>query len=321
MVVVILDREKNYKMYKELFQEYKIPSQVITSRNAFSFNASKASNILRQINSKIGGDLFNLKFPEVMDSMRTMLIGIDVCHSGPNSVVGLACSINKEMSQYYSEYLVQKKGQEIVEDQMREALKKAIEGFADNHKGMLPTNYIIYRDGVGDAMRSQVLQKEVTQFKEVFSEIYNKVEFAPKVTLVVVNKRITQRFFIQDQNGQLMNPPSGCIVDKGLVENSGSEDKPDEGFDFFITPSSTTQGCVLPTHMHVTLNESHMKKIELQQLTYALCHYYFNWAGSIKVPAPCQYAHKIADFYVSSGLARSKKGGYGNKGKPGVNQE
>lgn len=154
MVVVILDREKNYKMYKELFQEYKIPSQVITSRNAFSFNASKASNILRQINSKIGGDLFNLKFPEVMDSMRTMLIGIDVCHSGPNSVVGLACSINKEMSQYYSEYLVQKKGQEIVEDQMREALKKAIEGFAENHRGMLPTNYIIYRDGVGDAMRS-----------------------------------------------------------------------------------------------------------------------------------------------------------------------
>lgn len=165
------------------------------------------------------------------------------------------------------------------------------------------------------------MQKEVTQFKEVFSEIYNKVEFAPKVTLVVVNKRITQRFFIQDQNGQLMNPPSGCIVDRGLVENSGSEDKPDEGFDFFITPSSTTQGCVLPTHMHVTLNESHMKKIELQQLTYALCHYYFNWAGSIKVPAPCQYAHKIADFYVSSGLARNRKGGYGNKGKPGVNQE
>ena len=47
MVVVILGNENNYKMYKELFQEYKIPSQVITSKNAFSFNASKASNILR----------------------------------------------------------------------------------------------------------------------------------------------------------------------------------------------------------------------------------------------------------------------------------
>ena len=47
MVVVILGNENNYKMYKELFQEYNIPSQVITARNSQSFNPSKASNILR----------------------------------------------------------------------------------------------------------------------------------------------------------------------------------------------------------------------------------------------------------------------------------
>lgn len=28
-----------------------------------------------------------------------------------------------------------------------------------------------------------------------------------------------------------------------------------------------------------------------------MCHYYFNWAGPIKVPAPCMYAHKIAELY------------------------
>jgi hypothetical protein len=106
MIVYVLGRENQYPMFKEICQEYKVPSQVITVRNALSFNPSKASNILRQINSKIGGDLFHLKFPASMESMRTMLIGIDVCHSGPNSIVGLACSINKEMSQYYSTYLV-----------------------------------------------------------------------------------------------------------------------------------------------------------------------------------------------------------------------
>ena len=26
-----------------------------------------------------------------------------------------------------------------------------------------------------------------------------------------------------------------------------------------------------------------------------MCHYYYNWAGPIKVPAPCMYAHKIAE--------------------------
>ena len=109
-------------------------------------------------------------------------------------------------------------------------------------------------------------------------------------------------------------------MDKGLVENSGSETTPDEGFDFFITPSGANQGCVLPTHMHVPLNESSLKKIEIQHLTFALCHYYFNWAGAIKVPAPCQYAHKIADFYVSSGLARKSKGNNGKKGGVNANQ-
>ncbi len=165
IVVVVLGQENNYKMYKELFHEFKIPSQVVTTRNGFKFNMSKASNILRQINSKIEGDLFHLQFPKAMDNMRTMLIGIDVCHAGPNSVVGFAASTNKELSQYYSEYLVQRKGQEIVDAQLKDSLKKAIDVFASHHKRMLPTNLIIFRDGVGDAQRDQVIDKELTQFR------------------------------------------------------------------------------------------------------------------------------------------------------------
>ena len=110
----------------------------------------------------MGGDLYEMKFPDVMDTMRTMLIGIDVCHAGPQSIVGFAASTNKEMSQYYSEYIVQKKGQEIVETRMRDSLKKAIEVFQSKNSGQMPTDFIIYRDGVGDAQREQILQKEVT---------------------------------------------------------------------------------------------------------------------------------------------------------------
>lgn len=110
VVLVVLSHENNYKMYKELFQEYKVPSQVVTVRNGAKFNMSKASNILRQINSKVGGDLFTMKFPAVLDTIKPMLIGIDVCHSGPSSIVGFAASINPELSQYFSEFIVQPKG-------------------------------------------------------------------------------------------------------------------------------------------------------------------------------------------------------------------
>ena len=83
MCVAVLGNEDNYAMFKEIFQEYRIVSQVVTRRNAEKFNLSKATNILKQINSKIGGDLYNMKFPDTMSRMRTMLIGIDVCHAGP----------------------------------------------------------------------------------------------------------------------------------------------------------------------------------------------------------------------------------------------
>lgn len=89
-------------------------------------------------------------------------------------------------------------------------------------------------------------------------------------------------------------------MDRGLVEHSDER----SAFDFFMMPSGATQGCVLPTHFHVSLNESTLTRIELQQLTYGLCHFYYNWAGPIKVPAPCQYAHKIADFYMTIGVAK-----------------
>lgn len=130
-----------------------------------------------------------MKFPEAMNDMRTMLIGIDVCHAGPQSIVGFAASTNKEMSQYHSEYLVQKKGQEIVGTGMKDGLKMAIDVFK-RENGAMPTDFIIYRDGVGDAQRDQVLKKEVSQFKAAISELYDPSQDQPKITLVVVNKRI-----------------------------------------------------------------------------------------------------------------------------------
>ena len=112
-----------------------------------------ASNVLKQINSKLGGDLYNLKFSQNV-SPNTMLIGIDVCHQGDHSIVGFCASINPKMSQYYSQKILQKRGQEIVNKELTVALKNAMESFVErNAKHELPDHFIIYRDGVGDAMR------------------------------------------------------------------------------------------------------------------------------------------------------------------------
>ena len=42
---------------------------------------------------------------------------------------------------------------------------RALKSFAKIHKKLYPTNFVIYRDGVGDAQRNQVLQTEIPQFE------------------------------------------------------------------------------------------------------------------------------------------------------------
>ena len=103
--------------------------------------------------------------------------------------------------------------------------------------------------------------------------------------MIIVKKRIHQRFFIR--NGHTYNNPKpGTIVDTGVTKN--------EWFDFFLVSQSVRQGTVSPTHYNVIYDTIGVGADQLQKLTYKLCHLYYNWAGTIRVPAPCQYAHKLA---------------------------
>lgn len=52
-------------------------------------------------------------------------------------------------------------------------------------------------------------------------------------------------------------------------------------------------------HYYVERNESGLDRKQIQMLCYTLCHFYFNWAGPIKVPAPLMYAHKVADYFMT----------------------
>lgn len=75
-------------------------------------------------------------------------------------------------------------------------LINSIKAFSEENDGNMPGKIVIFRDGVGEGMRSQVIDKEIKQFKESLKPLYNKVTGIPPITLVVVNKRINQRMFV-----------------------------------------------------------------------------------------------------------------------------
>jgi len=73
-------------------------------------NLSVASNIIKQMNTKSGGESIRIKLPIFMKQKPTMVIGIDVCHAGAmNSVVGLSASTNVSVTSFFSEIVLQKK--------------------------------------------------------------------------------------------------------------------------------------------------------------------------------------------------------------------
>ena len=86
-------------------------------------------------------------------------------------------------------------------------------------------------------MRNQIVEREVKQFKDCLKTLYNKVTGVPPMTLVVVNKHINQRMFVQGADGRTIeNPPCGSIIDNTLVENQDGN----KCFDFFLVPQQTT---------------------------------------------------------------------------------
>lgn len=74
-------------------------------------------------------------------------------------------------------------------------------------------------------------------------------------------------------------------------------------YDFFIISQCVREGTVAPTNYNVIYDTSGLLPEHMQQLTYKLCLMYYNSAASVRVPAPCQYAHKLA-FLASQCLQR-----------------
>jgi hypothetical protein len=63
----------------------------VTSKTIEKDNDRIYMNIVRQINAKLGGDLWRMDFGKEIPK-KTMLVGIDVCHKGRQSIIGFVAT-------------------------------------------------------------------------------------------------------------------------------------------------------------------------------------------------------------------------------------
>ncbi|GIY92309.1 piwi-like protein Siwi [Caerostris extrusa] len=261
-----------------------IPSQVIVARtlNKKQMLMSVATKIGIQLNCKLGGEPWGVEIPF---KNKIMVIGYDTYHDSlrkGRSAGAFVCSLNQSLTRWYSKVNFHSAGgwQELsnhVHLNFVEALKK----YKQENK-CIPDLILYYRDGVGDGQIAYVLDWEVKHCKEVIAKMLpNTTKFG----FIVVNKKINTRLFAPVGNS-FSNPPPGTLVDHTVTRY--------DRYDFYLVSQCVRQGTVSPTMYNVIEDTSGLKPEYMQRISYKLTHLYYNWPGTIRVPAPCQYAHKLA---------------------------
>lgn len=283
-------RDDRYAALKRILcSEIPVPSQAINSKTLKNEakNRSIVLKILLQMNCKLGGTLWAIKIPLA----KTMICGIDTYHEAGHkgiTVGGFVASMNPEFTRWYSRPTIQEKREELVNGLIA-SMEASLTAYKLNN-GAYPERIIVFRDGVGDGQLQSVQTYEIPQLKLAFKRV--DVSYKPLLTFVVVQKRINSKFFkiVPNKTGpeSLVNPPPGSILDYNITSRYL--------YDYYIISQHVREGTTTPSHYIVLEDENTFDPDILQRLTYKLCFLYYNWPGTVRVPAPCQYAHKLADL-------------------------
>ncbi|XP_068616993.1 piwi-like protein 2 [Brachionichthys hirsutus] len=292
--IVIGNRDDLYGAIKKLCcVKSPIPSQVINARTISQTQKLMgiAQKILLQINCKLGGELWTVSVP----LKHLMVVGVDVHHDTTKkrqSVMGFVASVNSSLTRWYSRVTFQTPTQELISG-FKVCFLAALQKYYEvNHH--LPDKIVVYRDGVSDGQLKTVELYEIPQLIECFETFPS---YEPKFVFVVVQKRINTTIYSCNEAMRSIGVPRpGTVLDHTLTRR--------DWVDFYLMAHHIRHGCGLPTHYICLYNTANLSPYHLQRLTFKMCHLYWNWPGTVRVPAPCRYAHKLA--YLSGQYLHSE---------------
>uniref|UniRef100_A0A182MUF5 Protein piwi n=1 Tax=Anopheles culicifacies TaxID=139723 RepID=A0A182MUF5_9DIPT len=300
MCVVSNNKSDRYTaIKKKCCVDRAIPTQVMVQKTITPKSGnvrtlmSVATKVVIQMNCKLGGVPWKVKIP--LNGLMT--IGFDVCHDSKDKSKSFGAMVatldhdNRGTPKFFSTVSHHSNGEEI-SNYLPLNTVKALNEYRREF-GELPKRIIFYRDGVSDGQLQYIYDHEVRSLVEKLGQIYKSAGIEQEVllTFFIVNKRINTRFF-----DHRLNPRPGTVVDNVVTLPQRT--------DFYLVSQSVKQGTVSPTAYNVIYDTSGLKIDHLQMLSYKQCHLYYNWSGTTRVPAVCQYAHKLS-FLVGQYLHQS----------------
>ena len=176
IVLVLTQYPDQKKAAKIALDKLGVPSQFIlvpTVRKPITVY----TNLLKQMNSKIKQDLYRINIPK--DFANAMVVGVDACHAGRDSIIGLAATYTPYFTQHYTEVAHQALDKENIgkgKDQpkkdaqedaavekrisiLQSFIQKALANYEKNNNKKLPDKIVVYRDGVGGPSMQEKVEK------------------------------------------------------------------------------------------------------------------------------------------------------------------
>ncbi|XP_053202757.1 piwi-like protein 1 isoform X2 [Panonychus citri] len=301
-VVVPNNNRERYNTIKRYFcVDCPCPSQVLTRRVLDKNQLAVATKLVVQMSVKMGAKAWALVIPP----KNVMIVGFntyrDTSRRG-HSVGAFVCSTNSETTTWYSRVDYHQNSDEMSSN-FATNLKFGLKSWHAIN-GRFPEKIIIYRDGVSEGQIGHIFKTETVKIREILAERADLVN--THWCFIIVNKRVNARFFMQPANltAPVVNPISGTIIDSVVTRA--------ERYDFYLVSQSVRFGTVNPTMYNIIADDTGWKPIHHQSLAYKLCHLYYNWAGTISVPAPCHYAYKLA-FLIGTCIHQEPSPSLANK--------
>ncbi len=306
IIIILLDDklDKNgfYDSLKSFCQEEEgITTQFVKTKSLHKNSMSVVSNILIQMNSKIGGISYNIDFNSDILNRKLMIIGVDsssyFSEGEKFHSITFCATLNNNLTKYTNKKINVSDFEYLNTNFPISTfiIESMIEYFKINNS--YPKGIIIYRQGIGFGQR-EYIKEEVSNIEQILSGKGN-INILENINVpyyyILVNKKTSLKFFeiINPNNKRNKafdndyygNPESGLLVcDKITKENE---------FEFYIQPQKVTQGTATPTNFSVLYGNMNSPQI-IPKLTFDLCFIYSNWRGPVRVPAPLKYAEKLA---------------------------
>ena len=215
------------------------------------------ANEAMKINLKLGGINQTLPRKDLgpLKPHETMIVGIDVTHPSPGSLVGapsiagVVASIDKQYAQWPASISLQRiPKQEMVSD-LKAMFLERLRTWQKYNDNKLPRNIVVYRDGVSDSQYEKVTSEELPQIQDACAAVYPANSPQARLAIIVVTKRHHTRLYPKDpcDADAKGNPRNGTLVDRSITLH--------KRWDFFLLAHTSLQGTAKPAHYIAIYNQ------------------------------------------------------------------